>query len=204
MLNVTDLRIARGDTILFDDLNFTVASGEVVLFEGPNGAGKTTLLRVLAGLYPHEQGHIDWDYPDGGTSLRDGVFFLGHQPGIKQALTVMENMRFYHGDRSTDILYQALDEMALSVSLHTRCGQLSAGQQRRVALSRLWLSRDAVWILDEPFTALDREGISKLTALFERHCEQGGVVLLSSHQPLSDGAQRIKRLRLDAQLESQA
>lgn len=178
LLAVQELSCERGGLGLFGHLDFSVNSGEIVQIVGPNGSGKTTLLRVLAGLSTAYAGNIERD-------TRLSFIYLGHRPGIKAMLSPLENLRWYVASASTpksdnDIL-QALARWHLQGYEHQPCYQLSAGQQQRVALSRLLLSDAALWLLDEPFTAIDQSGVAQLEALFLAHAERGGAVVLTSH-----------------------
>jgi heme exporter protein A len=156
---------------------------------GPNGAGKTTLLRAIAGISQDYQGEIHYS----GQALssvrwefaRDSLY-LGHLAGIKKALSPLENLSWYlaQAGGKADI-NQALAAVGLYGYEETPCYQLSAGQLRRVALARLYLSQARIWILDEPFTAIDKRGVSQLEALIARQVAQGGLVILTSHQDLT-------------------
>ncbi|HFZ8994881.1 TPA: cytochrome c biogenesis heme-transporting ATPase CcmA [Citrobacter freundii] len=187
MLHVNNIACLRGERKLFSRLTFSVHSGEVVQISGQNGAGKTSLLHLLTGLSAPAEGQISWQ----GTPLNRTretwhrhLLWLGHQVGVKGALTADENLRFYHPDASLKSRWQALEQVNLVGFEDVAASQLSAGQQRRVSLARLWLTRASFWILDEPFTALDTTGVQTLTSRIERHVEQGGSVILTTHQPL--------------------
>jgi heme exporter protein A len=158
MLEAKDLLCEREGRILFSRLSFSVAAGEWVQVTGDNGAGKTTLLRLLAGLSCPDAGQVLWR----GQALhnvRDDyhshLLWLGHLSGIKTRLTSLENLRFFHCDCSNAQCLDALDKVGLAGYEDLPVYQLSAGQQRRVALARLWLTSATLWILDEPFTAID-------------------------------------------------
>ena len=201
MLQAINLTCMRDERMLFSDLNFTVNSGDIVQIEGPNGAGKTTLLRLLAGLSGAEQGEVRWQ----GEKLQRqreewhrNLLFLGHQPGVKTILSPLENLAFYHAELDEDQRFAALEAVDLLGFEEIAVAQLSAGQQRRVALARLWLSRAPVWILDEPLTAIDVNGIEKLMALFVQHAQRGGMVILTTHQPLPAAAWPLRRISLTA------
>lgn len=201
MLQAINLTCMRDERMLFSDLNFTVNSGNIVQIEGPNGAGKTTLLRLLAGLSGAEQGEVRWQ----GEKLQRqreewhrNLLFLGHQPGVKTILSPLENLAFYHAELDEDQRFAALEAVDLLGFEEIAVAQLSAGQQRRVALARLWLSRAPVWILDEPLTAIDVNGIEKLMALFVQHAQRGGMVILTTHQPLPAAAWPLRRISLTA------
>ncbi|WP_428946328.1 cytochrome c biogenesis heme-transporting ATPase CcmA [Pantoea sp. FN060301] len=201
MLVVNNLSCVRDERILFSDLSFTVSAGDIVQIEGANGAGKTSLLRILSGLSRAEQGEVSWH----AQSIRQqreryqsDLLYLGHQPGVKAVLSALENLHFYHPAHATDALFQALEEVDLMGYEEVAVAQLSAGQQRRVALARLWLSKSPLWILDEPLTAIDHSGVEKLMKLFSRHAQQGGSVILTTHQPLPASPSRIRKLRLTA------
>lgn len=188
MLDARKLTCTRDERTLFSELSFTVSAGEMVQVAGQNGAGKTSLLRILAGLAQPEGGEVCWQ----GTAIarqRDiyhqDLLWLGHQPGIKTALTAFENLSFYHADCAETLRWQALAQAGLVGFEDVQVNQLSAGQQRRVALARLWLSTAKLWILDEPFTAIDTAGVEKLTRQMARHTEDGGMVILTTHQPLA-------------------
>lgn len=181
LLQIHNLSCVREDRTLFEHLSFAVAPGDLVQIEGPNGVGKTSLLRLLTGLSQPFAGEVCWN----GENIRHcrdeyhaNLLYLGHQPGVKAALTPLENLAFYQklhhaADTSVD-LWRVLAQVGLAGFEDNPTGQLSAGQQRRVALARLWLSdQPALWILDEPFTAIDKQGVKVLERLFLTHAERG-------------------------------
>ena len=204
LLQVNNLSCVREDRTLFEHLSFSVAPGDLVQIEGPNGVGKTSLLRLLTGLSQPFAGEVCWN----GENIRHcrdeyhaNLLYLGHQPGVKAALTPFENLKFYqqlHHPQQTEIdLRQILARVGLDGFEANPTGQLSAGQQRRVALARLWLSqKPALWILDEPFTAIDKQGVKVLEQLFLAHAERGGMVILTTHQDLTLMQGRLKTISL--------
>ncbi len=201
MLTISRLGCRRDERVLFEDLSFRVQPGEMVQIEGPNGAGKTTLLRMLAGLSLPDSGEIIWQ----GASIRrqrehyqQHLLYLGHHPGVKSVMTAFENLAFYCrvlGQRDDKAIWQALAQVELVGFEDVPIAQLSAGQQRRVALARLWLSEAPLWILDEPLTAIDKRGVARLLALFARHTASGGTIILTTHQELNYSNMRRLCLR---------
>ncbi len=205
MLNVVQLSCERDDRLLFSNLSFKLCSGEILQIEGRNGAGKTSLLRIIAGLSSSYTGDIFWNsqplakvYAD----FRLDCFFLGHKPGLKLDLTPLENLawrsRLANTTVSREGLLAALHRVHLAGYEDIPCSHLSAGQLRRVAFAGLIASQARLWILDEPFTAIDAEGVAWLEGLFDEHASQGGMVLVTSHQPLSNLKGDLRKLRLEA------
>lgn len=190
LIELQNLACERDERLLFSALNASFGEGQVVQILGPNGSGKTSLLRILAGISQDYQGTIRWrgqPRPQVSWEYANELLYLGHLPGIKKALTPLENLRWYaamQGDISDALLLQALAEVNLAGYEDTPCYHLSAGQLRRVALARLVFSRASVWILDEPFTALDKRGVSQLEARLAGHAAKGGLVLVTSHQDI--------------------
>jgi len=202
LLSADQLTCIREDRILFDQLSFDIYPGDLVQIEGPNGAGKTSLLRILAGLSRPYDGQVKYA---GNTITRvredyyENLLYIGHLAGVKGELSAEENLNFnlqLHGD-SCENVEQALAQVNLTGFEDALASHLSAGQNRRIALARLWQSKAKIWILDEPFTAIDKAGIATLEHLFIKHIDNGGTVILTSHQDLQIGAQRLKRITLD-------
>ncbi|WP_145574427.1 cytochrome c biogenesis heme-transporting ATPase CcmA [Yersinia mollaretii] len=202
MLEAKDLTCIRDERRLFQRLSFCISPGEIVQVEGQNGAGKTSLLRILAGLADADEGQVSWQ----GENIRrdraryhQDLLYLGHQPGIKSVLTPFENLAFYQSvfqKVDSAAIWQALAQVGLVGYEDLPVSQLSAGQQRRVALARLWLSQSPLWILDEPLTAIDKQGVGTLLALFVEHAAKGGMVLLTTHQDLDAVGQQVRKIRL--------
>ncbi len=199
LLAAQDLSCIREERLLFDGLDLHLNAGELVQLEGPNGAGKTSLLRILAGLSQPEQGQVFYQgQPIGKVreAYHQDLLFIGHQSGVNQTMTPLENLAFYArvmASRDQD-LWAMLARVGLAGFEDIPVGQLSAGQQRRVALARLWLSPARIWILDEPFTAIDKQGVAELELLFAVHCDNGGAVMLTTHQDM--GSASARRLSL--------
>ncbi|KHT48032.1 cytochrome c biogenesis heme-transporting ATPase CcmA [Vibrio sinaloensis] len=204
MLEVSQLTAIRDERILFESLSFSIDSGELVQIEGRNGTGKTTLLRIITGLGDRDQGEIFWNgesIESNRDAFHEDLLFLGHSTGVKRDLTAYENLRFYlsvHSKASIDkeTIYQALTKVGLAGREDVPVAQLSAGQQRRVALARLWLSQHKLWILDEPLTAIDKQGVKVLESLFLNHAEQGGIVMLTTHQDMFTDNPKLRKIKL--------
>lgn len=204
MLEVSQLTAIRDERILFESLSFTIDSGELVQVEGRNGTGKTTLLRIITGLGDRDNGEIFWsgeNIESNRDQFHQDLLFLGHQTGVKRELTAYENLRFYlsiHSRQSFDktTIYDALTKVGLAGREDVPVGQLSAGQQRRVALARLWLSDHKLWILDEPLTAIDKQGVKVLESLFLKHAENGGIVMLTTHQDMFADNPKLRKIKL--------
>ncbi|WP_100753121.1 cytochrome c biogenesis heme-transporting ATPase CcmA [Vibrio salilacus] len=204
MLEVSQLTAIRDERTLFESLSFTIDSGELVQIEGRNGTGKTTLLRIITGLGDRDSGDIFWDgeqIESNRDAFHQELLFLGHQTGVKRELTAYENLRFYlsvHAQKQVDKLtvYQALTKVGLAGREDVPVAQLSAGQQRRVALARLWLSDHKLWILDEPLTAIDKQGVKVLESLFLQHAESGGIVMLTTHQDMFADNPKLRKIKL--------
>lgn len=187
MLSALNLTCERDERLLLNRLSLRVQPGEWVQITGANGCGKTTLLRMLVGLGQPDAGQVCWC----GEPLarvrehyHQSLLWIGHQVGLKTTLTALENLHFLHPAASQESLCQALAQVALAGAEALPVCQLSAGQQRRVALARLWLSLAPMWILDEPFTALDVDGIARLTQRMALHVQRQGSIILTTHQPL--------------------
>ncbi|WP_281544057.1 cytochrome c biogenesis heme-transporting ATPase CcmA [Grimontia sp. SpTr1] len=204
MLEVRELSCIRDERVLFEDLSFTVSSGDLVQIEGPNGAGKTTLLRIIAGLGLAESGEVFWDgelVNKAREEFYGNLLFLGHSTGVKREMTAFENLAFYqrmHGEADESRLWDALARVGLAGREDVPAAQLSAGQNRRVALARLWISQSKLWILDEPLTAIDKQGVKVLESLFQQHVNNGGMVLFTTHQDMFEGNPGLRRIRLGA------
>ena len=179
LLAAESLTLERGGRELFRDLSFEVHPGHLFQVEGENGAGKTSLLRILAGLSRYGFG--------GSVRRASSLFYLGHQSGVKALLTPRENLAWHvsgEGSYSDSEIESALARVGLYGYEDVPSHALSAGQHRRVNLARLYLTGSPLWLLDEPFTAIDRQGVADLEALFVSHVESGGGVVMTSHQPL--------------------
>lgn len=204
MLEVSQLTAIRDERILFESLSFTIGAGELVQIEGRNGTGKTTLLRIVTGLGDRDTGEIFWNgenIESNRDAYHEDLLFLGHSTGVKRDLTAYENLRFYlsvHSKQSMskEEIYSALVKVGLAGREDVPVAQLSAGQQRRVALARLWLSQHKLWILDEPLTAIDKQGVKVLESLFLSHAEKGGIVVLTTHQDMFTDNPKLRKIKL--------
>jgi heme exporter protein A len=204
MLAITQLECVRGERRLFTDLSFEAAPHTLLEVRGPNGSGKTSLLRNLCGLLPPASGSIRWrgdDIHALGDDYRSNLAYLGHLSGVKDELNAIENLRLSAQAGGLpvdgDAIDGALEKLGVREFRHLPCRALSQGQRRRVALARLCLSSSrALWILDEPFTALDTAALAVIKALVEAQLERGGIVVLTTHQEVSIDAQAIRRVEL--------
>ncbi|MGD8908981.1 MAG: cytochrome c biogenesis heme-transporting ATPase CcmA [Chromatiales bacterium] len=181
------LECIRDDRVLFDDLGFTINPGEALVLEGRNGSGKTSLLRIISGIRLPESGQVLWEGEDIfrlGPEFREHIAYLGHKDGSKHDLTPLENLRIAQGlgkARDGIDLNEALDQVGLFGFEDVPTRNLSAGQQRRLAIARLLVTDARLWILDEPFTSLDRKGIEQMERLFEGHLARGGMAAMTTH-----------------------
>jgi len=190
LIEAIDLACFRGDRLLFEGLNFSLPAGELVQIHGRNGSGKTTLLRALCGLTLPTAGEVRWE----GVPVRIGsseylaeLNYVGHVSGVKLELTGIENLKIARAlahKPSTVSLMQALERFEIENFHDIPTRMLSAGQRRRVALARLLVSDARLWILDEPFNALDVHAGEILDEIVQNHVEAGGGVVLTSHQPV--------------------
>ena len=185
-LSVNNLSCQRGYNLLCENLSFELNSGEVLRISGQNGSGKTSLLKIIAGLNTPEMGSIEFDQNQSNSEkYQIETLYLGHYAALSSELSCIENLE-YLTNLNTEILspnfHDALKEVGLENYEHESAGNLSAGQKRRVALSLLFISQSKVWLLDEPFTALDSDGIKIIENQIEKHCANGGLCILTTHQ----------------------
>lgn len=204
MLNADNVSCLRGERRLITGLSFTVQPGRLLAVTGENGSGKTSLLRMLCGLLPAEQGRILW-YGEDVRACQERylacLIYIGHLNSLKDDLTPVENVtisaRLAGEEISEEKTCEALEAVGLARVIHrlpTRV--LSQGQKRRVSLARLWLSQRPLWILDEPFAALDASATGLLMQQLRSHLSTGGIVIAATHQEIEVGADRLDQLRL--------
>ena len=190
LLRASELFCERDDRVLFRNLNFTVKRGQVLQIKGGNGTGKTTLLRMVCGLNQGYEGDLFWDGEEISTHLEayyGQLLYIGHRVGVNKVLTPLENLRWtcrLQRDVADEQLMKALAGVGLRGFEESQCHTLSAGQQQRVALARLLVSQAVLWVLDEPFTTLDVDGVALLEKLIYQHAGRGGAVLVTTHHPL--------------------
>ncbi|MGH8676107.1 MAG: cytochrome c biogenesis heme-transporting ATPase CcmA [Burkholderiales bacterium] len=196
MLDATDLECLRGTRRLFAGVSFQVSAGECLQVQGPNGSGKTSLLRILCGLAQPERGTVRWNgKPIGelGDEYRAVLAFCGHANALKEDLTPPENLlalAALHGTPAAQpAVRAALDAFGVLQLEALPVRALSQGQKRRVALARLALGARRLWLLDEPLAALDSRAAQTLATLVDAHLAQGGIAVLTGHQPIELRAQ---------------
>jgi heme exporter protein A len=191
ILKIDSVSCERDDRLLFTGLSYVIDSGDIVQLEGPNGAGKTTLLRILSGLFTSYEGRIHWFggcYNNASAEEQPQQLFIGHKSAVNGSLSALENLRYLVGLQQKVIeseLWGALEQVGLMGYEHVLCRNLSAGQQRRVSLARLHLSRAPIWILDEIFTAIDKAGVKQLERLLAKKAQEGKTIILTTHHQLN-------------------
>lgn len=194
LLSGQQLTLLRGDRCLFQDLDFSLRPGGVLLIEGPNGSGKTSLLRAIAGFIEFETGEVQWHgkpIRQQWQTFRSSTAWLSHRVGLKADLTIEQNLAFEAGMRAMQParLPAVLATLGLESLSKLPLGVLSAGQQRRAALARVLLSSATLWMMDEPLTNLDAAGQSLVVESIGAHVAAGGACLAASHQPIDVGAE---------------
>jgi heme exporter protein A len=176
----------RGDRRLFDNLSFAVKPGEALLVTGPNGAGKTSLLRLIADLLPLQAGRFSLTGTDEDSGLPELCHYVGHANAIKTAFSLRENLAFWAGFLGgAPDLDAALDVFGLGPLAELPAGLLSAGQKRKLALSRLFAAARPIWLLDEPSVSLDAQSVKALDRAVARHLKSGGIAVIASHTALA-------------------
>ena len=201
-IEVKNLECIRRDNILFQDIAFSVAAGELFQIDGINGSGKSTLLRICAGLTQATEGDVFWN---GQPILscryeyQQAMTYIGHQNGVKNELSVIENLQVIHalsGTASPLNPEQVLEQIGLADMEDVLLAKMSAGQKRRMGLTRLLLNRARLWLLDEPFTSLDTTGKQIIENLIVEHCRQGGMVIFATHQAMEIEGQDVRHIHL--------
>lgn len=202
LLRITNFAIERGDRLLLDSFELQVRSGEIVQIGGANGSGKTSLLRALCGLLQPLQGAFFWQgQPVSGAHVfSDEILYIGHKPAVRLQLSPLENLNYFEslrvdgqdgsdGNISRVDMERSLSDIGLAGYEDDLCSRLSAGQKRRVGLARtgLYPSPDffPLWVLDEPFTALDKNAVDGLCRRIEEFARAGGSVVYTTHQAVS-------------------
>ena len=203
LLIAENLVLSRGGRTVIDGLSLRLGNGEALLVTGANGAGKTTLLRALAGFLIPAAGEIRVENESSGCEPGELCHFVGHLDGIKPHLTVLENLAFWAAyldqgasRKDSDWLARALNKFGLSALADVPAGYLSAGQKRRLALSRLAAAYRPLWLLDEPTASLDSASAALLINEVDAHCAGGGLVIAATHLPLA--FKNAKEIRLGA------
>jgi heme exporter protein A len=188
MLEIQSIECVRDDRLLFSDLSFSVADAEVLQIEGPNGSGKTSLLRIICGLRLPDAGQIKWRGETIASNREDyyaDMVYIGHLPCVKADLTVLENVRSLLDTRSlslsNSIIEAALAKVGLASYEDVPGKALSSGQRRRILLAFIELSQAKLWILDEPLTALDVQGVELMESMILEHRQAGGSVVFTTH-----------------------
>ena len=189
-LEVSRLECIRQDIILFQNISFKLHSGDLLQIDGVNGSGKSSLLRILAGLMQQNAGEIIWQGKEISRcryEYQQKISYIGHSNGVKDGLTALENLQVMvalAGSMSEIPLSNALDQLELTGMDTVPLSRMSAGQKRRVALTRLLVTKATIWLLDEPFTSLDASGKLFIERLITEHCARGGIIIFSTHQPM--------------------
>ena len=203
-LEARSLSCVRGARLLFEDISFQIRPGEIRQVRGTNGAGKTSLLRILCGLSLPERGEVLWDgvpIDQDRARYHAQLAYLGHAPGLKLDLTARENLLFALSMQAVQEhvdIDVALERVGLDASANLVCRHLSAGQLRRVAIARLHLVSALLWILDEPFSAIDSQGVSDIETLLGTHLDAGGMVIFTSHQAIQVAQYPITTIELSS------
>lgn len=206
MLQVDDITCFRGDRPLFSNASFALEAGQAVFLSGPNGAGKTSLLRLICGFGAPETGRVLWNGDDIRV-LREEfsrhLLFLGHAAALKDELTAVENLIIscaISGHQIDDAAARsALRAWGLNGREDLQARVLSQGQRRRVNLARLTLpDAPSLWVLDEPFTALDVKAVAALRELMESHLRRGGMLVYTTHQEVAFSVPTVRNLRIEA------
>jgi len=197
LLSANDLCLVRGDRCLFRSLNFALNPGELMFVGGANGSGKTSLLRGIAGLLDFATGHVTWDgrkILDDYQLFRSEVVWLSHRVGFKDELNLIENLQFESALRASSMDKSApvIERLGLARLTDLPFRYLSAGQQRRVALARMLLANARLWLMDEPFTNLDKAGQGLVAELIAEHVGSGGLCIAASHQTVEIAAPTIR------------
>ena len=192
MLRVSQLSCSRGNKPLFADVSFELNAGQALHLEGDNGVGKTSLLRIVCGLSSADAGEVCWHdktIQHNAAAFRSSLFYLGHALSLKEDLTAFENLMSDSAVSGRTLNQQqalvALARMGLRGREHLPLRVMSQGQKRRTALARLLASQAPLWVLDEPFVALDVKAVDGLRSVLAEHVSQGGMVLFTSHQPVA-------------------
>ena len=181
-LDAIELACMRGHHPLFKQLSFSVSSGEILHIKGGNGVGKTSLLRLLAGLMDPVMGKIHWQHAIAEQDYYQSISYMSHQSGLRYHLTVVENCRLLccmSNNLSLDL--DALLEK-FHLNQHVMCKDLSSGQKQRLGLARLLIQNNPVWLLDEPFSSLDEQGIDLLKEMLSAHIKRNNIAIIASHQ----------------------
>ena len=203
LLHIKSVTCIKQDRCLFADLNFSLNSGQIMQLAGPNGAGKTSLLRIIAGFSVPDEGAVLFQEQPISKYYEEyarELLFIGHKTGVNTQLSAVENVRHWlqiNGYINEPDLYPILAQLGLVGLEDVPVRMLSAGQQRRVALVRLWLSDAKLWVLDEPFTALDKSGVAFLQQRFTEHLQAGGAILLTTHQDLTTHFGNLQTVTLE-------
>lgn len=209
LLELSDFSLERGDRLLFDRFSLQLRAGEIVQLAGANGAGKTSLMRSLVGLLPPQKARFSWLGQEVASAniFSDEILYLGHKPAVRFQLTPLENLRWYANLQSGQAksasevdLASSLASLGLSGYEDEPCSQLSAGQKRRVGLARMAISRARLWVLDEPFTAVDVHGVKILCDWIEEFTGDGGTVLFTTHQSIDFKESQRRIIDLDVLL----
>jgi heme exporter protein A len=204
-LAINSLSCQRQQENIFENVSFQLRAGEALILEGPNGAGKSSLLRLIAGLATPTAGSVHWqnkDIHESNSAFTENLHYIGHQNGIKLGLTVIENIELtahLNGvmlDRS--LTNTVVTQLSLDDKRDALARQLSAGQKRRLALTKLFLFPKILWLLDEPFTALDANSRTLFTKRLEEHLQNNGMCIMSTHHRIDLPQTKLQILRLDA------